>query len=139
MRAITTFPRRETPMRRYLPFVVVTAVGLLAVGTGTLLYRSKRPTALAIPRNSSAPETAGSESIQVRGEANAPVTLEEFSDFQCPPCGKTAGVIRRLEQEYDSRLRAIFRQFPLAIHAHAQEAALASEAAGLQGRFWGDA
>ena len=123
-------------MRRYLPFVVVAAVGLLALGTGTMLYRAKRPPVLAIPKNSTAPETAGTESIHVRGEANAPVTLEEFGDFQCPPCGKTAGVIRQLEQEYGSRLRAIFRQFPLAIHAHAEEAALASEAAGFQGRFW---
>jgi protein-disulfide isomerase len=125
-------------MRRYLPFVIVAAAGLLALGTGTMLYRAKRPPVLAIPKNSTAPETAGTESIHVRGEANAPVTLEEFGDFQCPPCGKLAGPTKQLEEAYGSQLRVIFRQFPLPVnvHAHAQEAALASEAAGFQGRFW---
>lgn len=123
-------------MRRYLPFVIVAAVGLLTLGTGTMLYRAKRVPVLAVPKNSAAPETAGAETIHVRGEANAPVTLEEFGDFQCPPCGKLAGPTKKLEERYGSQLRVIFRQFPLAMHAHAQEAALAAEAAGFQGRFW---
>jgi len=72
----------------------------------------------------------------VRGEADAPVTLEEFGDFQCPSCATVSGVISKLEQEYGPRLRVVFRQFPLAMHPHALEAALAAEAAGLQGRFW---
>lgn len=76
--------------------------------------------------------------MHVRGEANAPVTLEEFGDFQCPPCRKLAGPTKQLEEDYGSQLRVVFRQFPLPmnVHAHAQEAALASEAAGLQGCFW---
>jgi protein-disulfide isomerase len=74
--------------------------------------------------------------MHVRGDAKAPVTLEEFGDFQCPPCGKMSELIHQLEKEYGSKLRVIFRQFPLAMHAHAREAALASEAAHLQGRFW---
>jgi protein-disulfide isomerase len=125
-------------MKRYLPLFIVAAVGLLALGTGMMLYRAKRPTVLMIPKNSTAPETADTESIHVRGDANAPVTLEEFGDFQCPPCGKLAGPAKRLEEAYGSQLRVIFRQFPLPakVHTHAQEAALASEAAGLQGRFW---
>ena len=126
-------------MRRYLPLFIVAAAGLLALGTGMMLYRAKRPPVLvAIPRNSTAPEMAGTEPSHVRGEANAPVTLEEFGDFQCPPCGKLAGPTKQLEEAYGSQLRVIFRQFPLSVkvHAHAQEAALASEAAGLQGCFW---
>jgi protein-disulfide isomerase len=123
-------------MRRYLPFIIVAAVGLLILGSGTMLYRARRLPFLAFPRNSTAPETARSESLHVRGAANAPVTLEEFGDFQCPPCGKLAGVTKELEESYGSQLRVVFRQFPLPMHAHAQEAALASEAAGFQGRFW---
>jgi protein-disulfide isomerase len=125
-------------MRRYLPLFIVAAVGLLALGTGTALYQAKRPPAPTIPRNSIALETAGTESMHVRGEANAPVTIEEFGDFQCPPCGKLAGPTKQLEETYGSQLRMIFRQFPLPVkvHAHAEEAALASEAASIQGCFW---
>ena len=125
-------------MKRYLPLSIVAAAGLLALGAGTMLYQAKRPIVLSIPRNSIAPETAGAEPVHVRGEVNAPVTLEEFGDFQCPPCGKLAGPTKQLEEAYGSQLRVIFRQFPLPVkvHAHAQEAALASEAAGLQGCFW---
>jgi formate-nitrite transporter family protein len=125
-------------MRRYLPLFIIAAVGLLTLGTGMMLYRAKRPPVLTIPKDSAAAETAGTESIHVRGEANAPVTLEEFGDFQCPLCGKLAGPTKQLEEAYGSQLRVIFRQFPLPVHvhAHAQEAALVSEAAGFQGRFW---
>jgi protein-disulfide isomerase len=74
--------------------------------------------------------------MHVRGEAKAPVTIEEFGDFQCPPCGIMAGVMKQAEKEYGSRLRVIFHHFPLAMHAHAREAALAAEAADMQHRFW---
>jgi protein-disulfide isomerase len=60
----------------------------------------------------------------------------EFGDFQCPPCANLAEPINQLERDYHSRLRVVFRHLPLANHPHAREAALASEAAGLQGRFW---
>jgi len=125
-------------MRRHLPLFIVTAIGLLALGTGMMLYRAKRSPALTIPKNFTGPETADTKSIHVRGEPNAPVTLEEFGDFQCPPCGKLAGPTKQLEEAYGSQLRVIFRQFPLPVnvHAHAEEAALASEAAGIQGYFW---
>ena len=64
------------------------------------------------------------------------VTLEEFGDFQCPPCGQFAVFVEELLKEYDSRLRVVFRNFPLPAHEHAREAALAAEAAGFQGKFW---
>lgn len=125
-------------MRRHLPFIIVAAVALLTLGTGIALYRAKRLPVLTSPTDSLAPETAATESIHVRGDAKARVTLEEFGDFQCPPCGQVAILIKQVEQDYGARLRAIFRQFPLpaSVHAHAQEAGLASEAAGFQGRFW---
>ena len=125
-------------MRRYLPISIVATIGLLALGTGMMLYRAKRSPALTTPKNLTGPESVDTKPIHVRGEANAPVTLEEFGDFQCPPCGKLAAPTKQLEEAYGSQLRVIFRQFPLPVkvHAHAEEAALASEAAGLQGYFW---
>jgi protein-disulfide isomerase len=71
------------------------------------------------------------------GPADAPVTLEEFGDFQCPPCGLLHPVLKDMEKEFGSQLRVIFREFPLAqTHQHAINAARAAEAAGMQGKFW---
>jgi NhaA family Na+:H+ antiporter len=123
-------------MKKYLPFIIVIAVGLLTLGGGMLLYRAKLVTAPAPSKNSSASGADNAEALHVRGEARAPVTLEEFGDFQCPPCGTLSGFIKQLEKDYGARLRVIFREFPLAVHQHAREAAFAAEAAGLQGYFW---
>src|SRR5213083_2774639 len=123
-------------MKRYLPFVIVAAVALVTVGSGTMLYRTKRAQLLPVSENRSLSGTGGAESIHIRGNPDAPVTLEEFADFQCPPCGNFAGFAEELLKQYDSRLRIVFRNFPLALHEHAREAALAAEAAGLQGHFW---
>ncbi len=123
-------------MKRRLPFVIVILVALLTLVSGVVLHRAKRPPVLTIPKEQIASAANSTESIHVRGNPDAPVTLEEFGDFQCPPCGKLAGAIAQLEHDYHPRLRVIFRNFPLVTHAHARDAALAAEAAGLQGRFW---
>ena len=123
-------------MKRYLPFLIVGTVALVTLASGTLLYRAKRLPALAIPENSTTSAMGGTEMVHVRGRPDAPVTLVEFGDFQCPPCANLSDPINQLERDYHSRLRVAFRHFPLGNHPHAREAALASEAAGLQGRFW---
>jgi len=122
-------------MKRYLPFVIVLGVGLVTLGSGAVLYRAKRPQVKNIPDSPSV-ATQKDASAHVRGKPDAPVTLEEFGDFQCPPCGQFAGFAEELLKEYDSRLRVVFRNFPLPGHEHAREAALAAEAAGFQGKFW---
>jgi protein-disulfide isomerase len=123
-------------MKRYLPFFIVGTVALVTLASGTLLYRAKRLPALVIPENSTTSAMGGTEMVHVRGRADAPVTLVEFGDFQCPPCASLSDPINKLERDYPSRLRVVFRHLPLPNHKHAREAALASEAAGLQGRFW---
>jgi len=123
-------------MKRYLPFVIVAGVALAALGSGAMLYRAKQPQLHAIPPSNSVVGKSDTESMHIRGNPNAPVTLEEFGDFQCPPCGTFATFGEQLLKEYDSRLRIVFRNFPLPAHEHARDAALAAEAAGLQGRFW---
>jgi protein-disulfide isomerase len=62
--------------------------------------------------------------------------LEVFEDFACKPCAQQAESLKQLEQTYHGKVQVIFRNFPLASHSHAREAAYAAEAAGLQGRFW---
>jgi len=122
-------------MKRYLPFVIVGLVALATIGSGAMLYRAKRPQVVSIPENQML-QKGDTVSAHVRGNPDAPVTLEEYGDFQCPPCGMFAAFLQQLEKEYDSRLRVVFRNFPLLMHEHAREAALAAEAAGLQGHFW---
>ena len=123
-------------MKRYLPFVIVAAVALVALASGAMLYRAKRPMLQAIPANESIAGKTDTESMHIRGNPDAPVTMEEFGDFQCPPCGTFASFSEQLLKEYGSRLRIVFRNFPLPGHEHAREAALAAEAAGFQGKFW---
>lgn len=120
-------------MRRYLPFIIVTCVALLAVGSGAFLYRNKRAANPALKISNAETDQPG-ETVHVLGPADAAVTLEEFGDFQCPPCGKLSEPINQLQKKYN--LRVIFREFPLPIHAHAKEAAYAAEAAARQARFW---
>ena len=72
-----------------------------------------------------------------RGPADAPVTLVEYADFQCPACGHAYQVMKELIARFPDRLRAVYRHFPLiSSHPRALPAAIAAEAAGAQGRFW---
>jgi Na+/H+ antiporter NhaA len=73
----------------------------------------------------------------VRGNPEAPVTLVEYGDYECPHCGRAAPVVKELLERFDGRLRFVFRHLPLVdVHPNAALAAQAAEAAGAQGRFW---
>jgi len=72
----------------------------------------------------------------VRGGADAEVTLVEFLDFECSFCAKATGAAREVREHFGDRLRYVVRNLPLEVHPHAELAALAAEAAGLQGRYW---
>jgi Na+/H+ antiporter NhaA len=73
----------------------------------------------------------------IRGPEDAPVTLVEYGDFECPYCGLAEPSVRELLSQHGTDVRYVWRQLPLSdVHSHAQLAAEASEAAGSQGRFW---
>jgi protein-disulfide isomerase len=73
----------------------------------------------------------------IAGPDDAPVTLVEYGDFECPYCGMAHPIVQAAQRELGSQLRFVFRHFPLAeAHPHARLAAQAAEAAGAQGRFW---
>ena len=73
----------------------------------------------------------------VRGSEDAPVTLVEYGDFQCPYCGDAYPVVQELVERFGDGLRFVFRHMPLAdLHPRAPAAAEAAEAAAVQGRFW---
>ncbi len=72
-----------------------------------------------------------------RGPAEAPVTLVEYLDFECPHCQRAYPIIERVLNAFADRVRFVARHFPVtSTHPHAEQAAQAAEAAGRQGEFW---
>jgi protein-disulfide isomerase len=72
----------------------------------------------------------------VRGNPAAPVTVVEFSDFQCPYCVRARPTVNRVRETYGDKVRWVFRHFPLDFHAQAEKAGEAAACAGEQGKFW---
>ena len=70
------------------------------------------------------------------GNPNAPITVVEYSDFQCPYCARTAPDVKQIYEKYPDKVRVVYKHFPLGFHAAAKPAAVASVAAEDQGKFW---
>jgi protein-disulfide isomerase len=141
-------------MKRILPFIIILVVLGAALGSGWYLTRTI-PASPATPTTSASGSPAsaqgspaqpqqpvvqgvpGAEPAHVLGPANAPVRLEEFGDFECPPCGMFHPILQQMHSEFGDKLQITFREFPLVpTHQHALAAASAAEAAGLQNKFW---
>ncbi len=98
---------------------------------------TKLGTAPASQGNKTLNEQIDSTQEHVSGNPNAPITIVEYSDFECPYCANVYPFFKQIVAEYPDDVRFVYRHFPLrAIHDHAQLAAQASEAAALQGKFW---
>jgi protein-disulfide isomerase len=81
--------------------------------------------------------SVATDSSPTKGPADAPVTIVEFADFECPYCEQLFPTLKRVEANYDHRVRIVYRQFPLNdLHPHAQKAAEASLCANEQQKFW---
>src|SRR5678816_130600 len=142
-------------MKRILPFIIILVVLGAALGSAWYLTRTI-PASPATPAVSGSPVSSassqspaasqqkpvvqgvpGAEPAHVAGPANAPVRLEEFGDFECPPCGIFHPILKQMQEEFGDKLQVTFREYPLVpAHQHALAAASAAEAAGLQGKFW---
>ena len=86
------------------------------------------PAMLKVPVNSN---------DHTQGPSDAPVTLVEYGDYECPHCARAHPVLKLVLRRLGDRLRFVFRNFPLTeLHPHAELAAEAAEAAGTRGRFW---
>src|SRR5579864_1829133 len=73
----------------------------------------------------------------MQGDSNAPIELVEYGDYQCPHCGHAYPIIKGVQRKLKNSLKFVFRNFPLSeMHPDAFNAALAAEAASLQGKFW---
>ena len=131
-----------TNNRKYL-FVLVCALAALIAACGgsggTNNAKSNNGTSNK-PKGNMIPAGVppGAEPPTQAGSPTAAVTLEEFADFSCPQCGLKNPVLNEIRTMYGSRIRFIFRNFPLDIQGHEKsyDAAIAAQAAGFQGKFW---
>lgn len=115
-------------------YLVLGVVLVLAAGLFGIAYTgdaSRRAELLPDAR------TAIKETDWVRGPRDAKVVLVEYSDFQCPACARFYPELLAIEKEYEGKIAFVYRHFPLLqIHKNAEVAGRASEAAGMQGKFW---
>jgi len=143
-------------MKRFLPFLIILLVLVAGVGVAATLWKRSTPVnsnggspfGSSTSSNSPAGETAASPSKQNPTDASAgstkpnvkvssPVVLEEYGDYQCPPCGQLYPELKQIEKEYGNQVQIVFHHFPLAkIHRNAVAAAHAAEAARNQNKFW---
>jgi protein-disulfide isomerase len=144
-------PAKQPESKSIAPFIIigVVLIALVAVGVGTLRKSGSKPASTTPNSSSSAsrqtpsgPPTRGTtlpgaQPAHVHGTQNAPVVLEEFGDYQCPPCAAMHPVLKAIEDDYGDRVALIFRNYPLQnMHKNAFSAARAAEAAAMQGKFW---
>ena len=80
---------------------------------------------------------AVSSKDHIQGNEKASIELVEYGDYQCPHCGRAYPIIKAIQEKMGDDLKFVFRNFPLAqVHPNAVHAAIATEAAALQGKFW---
>jgi protein-disulfide isomerase len=116
----------------------------LGAAQGTTQPTAAAPSAVdptAIPPAAADPTYADPRPVDesrdhIWGNADAAVTLVEYSDFECPFCSRHYATMKQIKETYPNDVRIIFRHFPLSFHQEAQKAAEASECAADQGKFW---
>ena len=78
----------------------------------------------------------GVDDDPAKGPAKAPVTIVEFSDFQCPYCSRAEAVVKQILENYKDKVRLVYRDFPLPMHPNASKASEAAQCANEQGKYW---
>lgn len=112
-------------------FLGIISVSVILIGIAALLFSRPNPPQPTLPKN----ELLGGEAHS-KGNASASAYLVEFSDFQCPACKAAKPFIDEIVEKYKDKLYFVYRHFPLEQHPFGMKAAIAAEAAGIQGKFW---
>lgn len=136
-------------MKKYLPFAIILIVLGAASGVAFMLWKNRGgstktdstfATALPSPPSNPASSPAAKDlpgSTKPNVKVSSPVIIEEYGDYQCPPCGQLYPELKQIEHEYGNQVQVIFRHFPLTkIHKNALIAARSAEAARNQNKFW---
>lgn len=123
-------PAREAKLALRKPVTLVAVgLGLAALVAGILAFRGGAVRTTRV-------DTGALESVHVLGPADAPVTLIEYGDYECPTCADFHFIVAELIRRMPETIRFEFHHFPIPVGAHSITAALAAEAAARQGRFW---
>jgi protein-disulfide isomerase/uncharacterized membrane protein/rhodanese-related sulfurtransferase len=123
-------------LRKQFVLVAVLMVGAEALAYRYLTSRPELPPARAVSTDTLDQHLVEADS-HATGNLTAPVTVVEFGDFECPACGASQPVVQQMLDQYGTRIRFVFRQYPLVeVHPYAETAAEASECAAEQGKFW---
>jgi protein-disulfide isomerase len=146
-------------MKRYLPFLIILLVLVAGLGVGATLWKRSTPatsngqapfalnrpaagsnsptTNVAGAPNYPTPTNSSGGATKPNVKVSSPVVLEEYGDYQCPPCGQLYPDLKQIEKEYGNQVQIVFHHFPLMkIHKNALIAAHAAEAARNQNKFW---
>jgi protein-disulfide isomerase len=139
-------------MKRYLPFIIIALVLLAVIGIFAFTMRKGNgdgDSATGIPNSTQPAQIAGNTAAPNQSPVNSagltkpnvkvssPVVIEEYGDYQCPPCGQLYPELKAIEHEYGNQVQVVFHHFPLArVHKNALAAAQAAEAARNQNKFW---
>lgn len=128
--------------------LVLGTIGFIALGSCLLKGGCSLPSQAAGDSQAAAADTIDTADTQpagiplvneedyILGDPNAPITIIEYSDIECPFCSRFHPLANQAVSEYPSQVRWVFRHFPLSFHAEAEPAALATECAGEQGKFY---
>jgi len=146
--------QKQTSSKSNLPIVIIGLVLVAAIVGGWYFYSNSKtpPTANKSNTNSGANKKAaddeaartiynnapaGAQPANMLGTPTATVTVEEFADYQCPTCATVHTKMKEINSLYSGRIKFIYRSYPLTqIHKNAYDAAVAAEAAGMQGKYW---
>ncbi len=137
-------------MKKFLPFVIIIVVLVAAVGLSLVVLRGKggASNSNSTFANANTPVSSASQApnqpagnsaglTKPNVKVSSPVVLEEYGDYQCPPCGQLYPELKQIEHEYGNQVQIVFHHFPLTrIHKNAMIAAHAAEAARNQNKFW---
>jgi len=137
-------------MKKSLPFIIIAIVLVAAIAAFIVFGRKKSndsntafvttPAQVSVAGSTPLPQASPTATIPIEKpnvKVSSPVVLEEYGDYQCPPCGMLYPVLKDIEHEYGKQLQIVFHQFPLTkIHKNAMNAARAAEASRNQGKFW---
>jgi len=117
------------------PFIVI--VVAVAMAAGIAVYWSRQSSASGESAANAAPLAVNAGGGHIRGKAEAPLTLVEFGDYECPSCGYYYPMVEEVLRRYPDKVKLEFHHYPLIqMHQHALAAAMAAESASEQGKFW---